>query len=241
MIMNTTGNTTTIGAMPIRRARALVLMAAVTVLLGGCQRQVSLETRTFRVEYLTPDQVQPLVEPYVYYDRDRAPGTMQVADGAITVRETSDNLARIQETLAEFDRPQPDTRLHFQLIEADGFETSDPRIADVEDELRRLFRFTGYRLAGEATITATGGANFHQEFSGTEALYEIAGALDRMASGSIRLSNVALWMNRENPRLETSVTVRPGQTVVLGSQPKGDGAGTLFLTVSAEADSVDLR
>jgi hypothetical protein len=37
-----------------------------------------------------------------------------------------------------------------------------------------------------------------------------------------------------NVQLGTSVNVREGQTVVLGSSPQADGTATLFLTVRAQ-------
>lgn len=55
--------------------------------------------------------------------------------GAISVRETSDNLDKIARVLAEFDKVRADVPLHFQLIEADGFTETDPRISAVEVEL----------------------------------------------------------------------------------------------------------
>ena len=39
-------------------------------------------------------------------------------------------------------------------LEADGFDTVDPAIADVVDELRKLFRYEGYRLGSTSVLTA---------------------------------------------------------------------------------------
>lgn len=215
--------------------KTTVLAALMALVLVACDMGLRLETRTFRVENLEAHEVSALIDPYVYGSRESNPGAMSVLDGAITVRETSDNLDRIASVLSEFDQPQPDVRLHFQLIEADGFTDSDPRIAQVEDELRKLFQFQGYRLAGEATVTATHAAEFRQGLRSSDELFELRGALYRAGGQAVRLSEVSLT-GEDGWSLETSVNIRPGQTIVLGSQPKGQSGATLFLTVRAQAE-----
>jgi hypothetical protein len=207
--------------------------AGVVAALSACRPTASLETRTFQVNSLQPHEVAELVEPYVDREREGMPGAISVIDGAMTVRETPDNLARIERVLAEFDRPRADMRLHFQLIEADGFTDSDPRIADVEEQLRQLFQFRGYRLAGEATVTATDGAEVVQALRASDGLYEIQGRVYRIGGGQTRLEEVRL-VSENGFHLATSVNIRAGQTIVLGSAPKQGSSATLFLTVRAE-------
>jgi hypothetical protein len=201
--------------------------------LAACRPDPSLETQTFRVNTLQPHEVAELIAPYVDGNREGAPGAVSVIDGALTVRETADNLSRIERVLAEFDRPRPDMRLHFQLIEADGFTDSDPRIADVEDQLRQLFQFRGYRLAGEATVTATDRAEIVQALRASDGMYEIQSNVYRIGGGQTRLEGVRL-VSENGFHLETSVNIRAGQTIVLGSAPKEGSSATLFLTVRAE-------
>lgn len=217
--------------MKTKTTMALTTLAAVAA-LTACDR--GLETRTYRIEHLQAWEVNQLLEPYVYGEREGAPGSASASESAITVRETPENLRRIEQVLAEFDVPRPDVRLFFQLIEADGFTESDPRIADVEDELRKLFRFQGYRLAGEATVTVTDQADFHQGLRAEDGLFELYGDVYRTGGGSVRLGDVTLE-GTDGWRLQTSVNVSNGQTLVLGSQPKGETNATLFLTVRAES------
>lgn len=132
------------------------------------------------------------------------------------------------------DRPQPDARLHFQLIEADGFTGSDERIEGVESELRKIFQFRGYRLAGEAFVTATDGSSISQGLRAGDGLFEISGEVFRTGPGLIRLQNVSLFGRETGMGLQTTVTIRPGQTLVLGSSPKAASTATLLLTVRAE-------
>lgn len=215
------------------RALALTGLGLTTLALGACERGTPrLETRTFRVENMRADEAAQMVEPYVYAERQEGPGgQISVVQGAITVRETSDNLEQIERVLAEFDVPRADIRLHFQLIEADGFTGSDPSIADVEEELRKLFRFQGYRLAGEATVVAADLAVIDQLIRAGDASYSLTAYVQRVGPDATRLEGVSL--EGRNVQLGTSVNVREGQTVVLGSSPQADGGATLFLTVRA--------
>lgn len=209
------------------------ILALSAVSLGACDTSPKLEVRTFRLENLRSHEAVPLIDPYVYGEREGAPGSLSGIEGAITVRETRDNLDQIARVLAEFDQARPDLRLHFQLIEADGFTDSDPRIAEVEDELRKLFQFRGYRLAAEAFVSATDGSEIRQGMNATDGIYEISGDVYRVAPGVMRLEGISLWA--ENGQgLETTVNIRPGQTIVLGSSPKEGSTATLFLTVRAE-------
>ena len=211
----------------------LTTAVATLLVLAGCDMGPRLETRTFRLDHLRSHEASALIDPYVYGAREGNPGATSVIEGAITVRETPDNLEQIERVLAEFDQPRPDIRLHFQLIEADGFTESDPRIASVEQELRKLFQFRGYRLAGEATVTATDRTGVRQGLRTSEGLYEISGEVYRLGSDVSRLEGISLW-SPDGPGFETTVNIRSGQTMVLGSSPKAGSTATLFLTVRAE-------
>lgn len=229
-----------------KRPFMIVMITTGGILFSGCDaggRGVAeaprLETQTFRLSTLRAGEVASLIDPYVYGDRDTNPGTYSTMDGAVTVRETRDNLDRIARVLSEFDVARPDVRLHFQLIEADGFTGTDARIAEVEAELREIFQFRGYRLAGEATVTAADMAGVAQELRTPDATYQITGQIFSIGSDVTRLEDVSL-MSGNALHLATSVNVRAGQTIVLGSSSKQDSSATLFLVVRAETgDGVD--
>ena len=221
--------------------KTVPLLLAITV-TAACQRGVpELEVRTFALQHLSNDEAGALIEPYVYWEREGAEGRVSATEGALSVRETPENLERIARVLAEFDKPRPDTQLHFQLIEADGFTDRDPRIATVEDELRGLFQFRGYRLAGEAFVAAANGSTISQRMRVGSSDYSIRGTVYEQATGAIRLEDISLWSQEDQVALETTVTVRPGQTLVLGSSPRGGSSATLFLTVRAASDSSDVE
>ncbi len=215
--------------------RMLLATPLALVLLAGCRYAPELDTRTFSVEHLQPHEVHALLEPYVYGDREGAPGTMSATTGAVTVRELPGNLERIAQVLEEFDVSRPDMRLKFQLIEADGFTDSDPRIASVEEELRKVFQFQGYRLAGEALVTATDGSNIGQALAGTDGAYYVEGRVRWVQSNTIRLDVSLDSRVGDGAALNTTVNVRPGQTLVLGTSSKRGSTATLLLTVTANS------
>ena len=211
--------------------RTLLATAAMTLFLAACQFSADLETRTFALEHIEAYQAEQLIDPYIYGDREGAPGAMSAMERAITVRETADNLDQIARVLAEYDVPRADIRLHFQLIQADGFTGRDERIAAVEEELRSIFQFEGYRLAGEAFVTATDGSEIQQGLGGN---HEVATRIYFVSAGTIRLDNVRLYSYEGGDRLTTTVNIRAGQTLVLGSASRVGEDVTLLLTVRAE-------
>lgn len=219
------------------KKKHVALSAALLVALAAACDGPGLETRTFTLAHLEQGEAMQLISPYVFSERPGWPGSASVVPGALTVRETRDNLDRITRVLEQFDKPHPDVRLRFQLVEADGERDSDPAVADVVAQLRKLFRFEGYRLLGEALVT-TGGARFQQRFTGTAETWQVTGNVYRPAAEGIRLQDIEL-NGRWGQVLRTSATVRVGQTLVLGSGPHSLGAeddqeGTVILVVRVE-------
>lgn len=221
---------------------ALVFVFAYT--LGGCGAGPAggLETRTFRLEHVEPDEMASLIEPYILSER----GILKVGAGmtpALTVRERREILDRIGATIAEFDQPQPTVTLHFELIEADGFEESDPAIAEVESVLRELFRFKGYRLAKETVVRASTRSEFSQLLGSlpsttASAPLTLAGSI-REVRGRAENRSVNLTITVQDPWrmvLMTDMEIPIGHTVVLGSGQPSMARSTLIVTVRPEVE-----
>jgi hypothetical protein len=215
------------------RAFPLFLLALV-----ACNAAPTLETRTFALQHLQPDVAATMIEPYVYDQRDGAPGRITHTAQTLTVRETADNLDRIAAVLAEYDKPKPWVRLHFQIIEADGARAADPRIAEVETELRKLFRFTGYRLLTEAVMSGTAQSDVSQAVGEGEGQFFI-----EVVIHDVRTVNdtgiVAMQVRLRSLiglGLGSQINAREGQTVVLGNTQVGEGPrrSTVILTVRPE-------
>lgn len=223
----------------MKRKRWPYLVPLVMALLMACDGGPDLDTRTFTLRYLPPHQARELIEPYVYGDREGAAGRLSTARGAITVRETEDNLSKIERVLEEFDRPNPMVTLHFQVIEADGAGESDPAIAAVERELRRLFRFDGYALAAETQVATIEGSAVRQlvgeEASERAFLVEASVREVRsMGADATVTLQVQLSANRAGAVMETAVTIPTGHSVVLGTARAPGFDGALILVVRAE-------
>jgi hypothetical protein len=208
------------------------------LLAAACGRAPRLDTRTFELRHLTGNEAAEMVSPYVYVDRQGAEGRLSYSGNTFTVRETPDNLERIERVLAEYDRPRPTVRLHFQIIQANGAARTDPAIADVEAVLRRLFRFAGYRLVAQAVAGGREDSEFSQTLMGGETLYAIAGSIQQVRtsgdSGTVAVTVRLLQLHPTQELLSTSVNLRAGQTAVLGNAQISSRGGTLILSVKPE-------
>ncbi len=226
--------------------RVLTAILLVAILPVGCRlgegANGALQVRTFEIQYLDPDEAAQMIDPYIYGDREGNPGMISLGPGTITVRERADNLARIEAVLAQFDKARPGVTLRFQLIEADGASTRDPAIAKVETQLRKLFRYEGYRLIGESVVSGIEGREASGRIATSEGVYTISAALWRVRPG-LDGGNIQMGVELYTPdeqALQTSVSigVRPGQTAVIGSSRPDPGLGALILTVQASFDSI---
>ncbi len=222
------------------------LAAALAALTMSCGEE--LDVRTFDLSRLEASEAEALIAPYVFTDRERAPGSSSHTDGILTVRELPENLDRIGAVLDRYDQAAADVQLHFQIIEADGFAQRDQAIAEVEAELRKLLRYEGYRLVGEAVIQVREGGGSTQQrvqpaiemksAAGGVAPFDVEARVGRVRDaedGTDVLLSVALsdpW----NRLLETTVTVADGRTMVLGTtsgRPDREGnAAALILVVT---------
>jgi len=214
------------------RSRVIPILATVMV-LGACRGGgASLDTRTFALHYLRPPEAEAIILPYVYRDRPNAQGVISPAEASITVRETPDNLDKIARVLAEYDRPRPLIRLTAHLIQADGAAKSDSAIADVEASLRKLFRFSGYRLVEEGIFSTTEDGVVQQQLG--SGAYTIEVKVHRVAgAGDSATVPLEVHLFGRNLRFSTDVGIPVGKTAVLGNVGE-DPRGTLILTVRPE-------
>lgn len=217
----------------------LIIVAVAALAALSCGTAPDLETETFQLQYLDGERAAVLIQPYVFADRPNAPGSISQAENMVTVRETRDNLEKIRRVLVDIDRPRPTVRLHFQLIEADGAGAVDPAIAEVEAELRKLFRYDGYRLIRDAVVGGTEGSHIEQVIGRDDDAN--AGFILIASIGAVRGSGdsamVQLDVGVRSPMrgaLQTTVNARSGQTLVVGNAQLIQGGGTLILTVRPE-------
>ncbi|MCZ6915200.1 MAG: hypothetical protein O7I93_00350 [Gemmatimonadetes bacterium] len=220
--------------------KSVTLLAAV----AACGGTVELDTRTFEVQSIPVDEALMIIEPYVYGDRPNAPGTASAMRGLLTVRETPDNLDKIARVLSEFDVPSLNIRLHIQLISANGARTTDPAIAELEAELRQLFRFDGYELVAEGVLTGLEGSHVQQvmfDQRGQRADPDLSRYFVGAYIGDVAESGDSAVVTLPDIQLESagevlftaSVALGIGHTVMLGTMQL-TGNRALILAVRAE-------
>ena len=229
------------------RQAGLSLLALLAISVGACDRTddgPTLHVETIELQYLRADDAMAIIDPYVYGDRDVNPGYVSLAEGVITIRETADNLAKIRRVLEEFDKPKPGVTLHFQIIEADGPGGGDPGISDVENELRKIFQYEGYRLVGEGLVRGMEGRYVSHRIATSEGIYVIEASLNRVRpgpDGGVIQMEVQLSIPGLGTALETGVTVAvdAGQTVVIGTARPDPNRGAIILAVKPSFDSAE--
>lgn len=222
------------------RPLRMLLLAVLAAGPLACSRGPALDTRTFPLHYMTRSQAQAIIAPYVFTDRPNAPGKMSASDDAITVRETPDNLDKIQRVLAQYDHAAPNVRLHFQVIHADGYAAPDSSIAAVVTQLRKLFRFDGYRLVTRAEVVGSDNSASTQILDGGSTVGQMLLRVGiRRIRGTGDSTVVDLSVDLKGGRaamsdLSTELGARTGQTVVLGGMHATGVPGQIILTVRPE-------
>lgn len=215
------------------------------VLVSGliaCQ-DARLQTRTFELQHLQAGEAERIIAPYVFTDRESTPGRISAFSDGITVRETTDNLDKIERVLESLDRPRPSVQLRFQIVRANG-DGNDPRIEHLESLLRDLFRYEGYRLVDEARLMSAEGGHSRQRVALdgrpgriVAEVSEIRTGEGSEGSGSVRVLVALEEGEVAGPGtdvISTTVTLRLGQTAVLGSSRTGADGEAIILTVRPE-------
>ena len=199
-----------------------MLLIAAIVAFAGCDRaDRGMETKTFVIARLTQEEALELLTPYI-----REGGRLSGKSHLITVREKPDRMAVIEDLLKKYDGGGvvQDIAMRLQVVEANGFTARDSAIADIEQTLREMFKYRGYRLAGEALVRAREGSQFEQHVSG----YKITGTMGRLLAerGPIMIT---LWDKTGSRQLLSStVTATMNKPVVLGQSSDG---GAIILII----------
>lgn len=216
-----------------------LLLVVLLMVLAACDARRNMETRTFTLHRLNNDEALALLTPYI-----REGGRLSGRGKFITVREDPERLKAIEDVLAQYDGSQTpiDVILHVQVIEADGFSGRDSAIADIEQTLRQTFRYSGYRLAGEAHIQAREGTVFRRSIGRgfvmgqNEGGYMLEGRVDRVTT-SQKEQRIPIDIQLRGPNqggfveVASTVTGTMGKPTVLG-QSTGNGAVILVIRPS---------
>jgi len=143
--------------------------------------------------------------------------------------------------------PRPtNVRLTFHIIEADGFQGDDAEIRPIVTELRRIFRFQGYRLVSKSVLNATSYPISHvsQQIAadGQERIFTIEAEIDGDGAGLVRMMvNLdGRFVTTDNGArsvqagrlISASVNLQDGKTVVLGSSRQNGESAAIILAVT---------
>ncbi len=150
--------------------------------------------------------------------------------------------------------------LTFHLVQADGFTDEDPEISEVVSELRKIFKFKGYRLLSTSVFniglvrSARGayviGDGLQRVFlAGSDAALTIkAEVSSRLAPPGTVRAKVTLTdattrpterstsRSERLPLLEASATIRDGKTMIVGSPRRTADEPVLILVVTPRID-----
>ena len=123
----------------------------------------------------------------------------------------------------EFDKKQPEIRLHIDVIEANGGGV-DPQIADIQAELSDLFKFDGYRRAAGGVLTATEGSSVEQSMGVVGGSYVFEARCGRLTEDEGEwLLFIDLQLSQyDRNLLRPSAMIRDGQTTLVGTTLDGD-------------------
>ncbi|HEX8903487.1 MAG TPA: hypothetical protein VF771_01455 [Longimicrobiaceae bacterium] len=199
-----------------------MMVFALLVLAAACDSRRGMQVRTYELNRLTTQEATSLLTPYID-EGGYITGTRRL----LTVREKPEKLDSIARFLKHYDGAPQALTLHFQVIEAGDFEGTDSTVARVAAPLREVLRYRGYRLLREITLPGVEGMPFQQ----SDGQLRIIGKVDEVADASVTLE---VEVRTDDGSVSAAVSGAPGQTLVLGSAQRQNGAGALIVAVRPE-------
>jgi hypothetical protein len=197
----------------MRRLLTLVLAIGFA---ASARAQSSIETKTIELKHMKPEEAISLLKPYLVNGGGSVTGVGNMA--IVTIRDVSENIAKMEKVLAKYDHSPATIRLVFQLIEADtgprltNASNARPVASDLDATLRSVLRFTGYRLVAQGVATSGENSIVMQRFAPADSISYFT--YDILASvGTIRLSDATLLApmstkaaSTGQPSVDTSAT-----------------------------------
>jgi len=113
----------------------------------------SMETRTFTVRHLDPDVLLDALAPFIDDTHIDAGDRVTMIGPTLSVRETPENLDRIDELLAQIDVPQPILRLTTMLVRGVDSADRNPQLEELEGALAAALPFPAYELFAQSTVS----------------------------------------------------------------------------------------
>jgi hypothetical protein len=185
-----------------------------------------METRTYELQRLSTDDALALLTPYI-----RDGGRLSARGKLVNVTEKPDRLELIEKVLKQYDGlgEAVDVALDVQVIEADGYESADSSIADIEGTLRQMFKYRGYKLVGSTHIRTREAEDFTQ----VTPSFRIMGNTQRVrVVGGERRIPITIKLHTDKGDMESTVTATLGKPIVVGQSTNSGGATILVIRPS---------
>ncbi len=207
-------------------------------------RGAGMEVRQYTLQTMSAREAVSLLTPYVPFEDGG--GVWSSTQAVVSVIGVKRTLALADSVLKLYEHAPATLVFRFMLIAATDSSVRDPRIGEVDSELRRLLKFGGYRRLAEATTIVSEQMGFTSTASTPDlGEFTISGAVKSVVDGrvgvKIELRGGTTGMVMGMPvspsvreLLSTSLTVPLGQTVVLGTAAGDKGVQALILTVRPE-------
>jgi len=220
--------------MSLLRSSVIALVVPALVAAQDSSRVSNNEqllVRTYTLRHLDQEHAGRLLSPYMYEANAAAfPGG---TSHEITIRASRRTQQVVDSVLRERDKPAATLSLRFELYAAVD-SAGDALPQDIGPALRSTFRFKGYRLVSQGSISTSEDATFSTtlgaaSLAGEPSLYRVGGRVESIAGSSktsvpltIRLSEVTPAGATGAEVFSTGLTIPVGQTVVLGSGAVGE-------------------
>ncbi len=221
-------------------ALGLAVMAAVPWLAAASDQQV----RVFQLHFRPAREAALLVEPLL---SPEGSVLLQPKLNAITVRDSAAVLERIAAVVAAWDVAAPNYTIRLRVLLASTTPPTAgpaaPLISGVGSELQQLFRFTSYSELDTLVVTAADGSTVEAAVADRYHVRFVVRAVpqdgDRLQLAQLEFARRVVadaGAERLQPLLRTTLTLRTGQTFVLGAARSEEANRALVLVLLAERE-----
>ncbi len=222
-------------------ARRFVLAAVMLAVFGG--RAAVAETREFAIHHHPCGEAVTVIAPLLSPDGSVL---LQGAGNRITVRDSAASLARVAAALQAWDAAPPTYRLRLRLIMASTAKpaTGDARGAEVAAPAgfpAGIFGFKYFREIGAFEAVNSDGttvrASIGEPYLVSFTIRAAADEPERVQLAGFELSRRAggpSGVDAVRTLLRTTVSLRVGQTAVVGAAPSERSSEALLLVMTAE-------
>jgi hypothetical protein len=203
--------------------------------------QMEFVKKDFTIQYREPREIYQLIEPYVSRTLRHA---FSEQLRTISVEGTPEQLMLIDEVIQKYDTPLKQIWLEVSLIQATGNGKSKPEypkeLKNIVSKLQNLFKFGKYEIVGRSEAMGLEGSHIkfgtkrHQSKEGRVYIFEASSEIG-YSNNIIRLENLSVFVVQPiSNQLSTSINIKNGDTVILGSSRGGSQEGAIITVVTAK-------